>query len=330
MDFVRDHHGLDGGSIMTIEKLKAEAKDLGIEYDDEVTEDVLQGKIDAKKEELNKDADHLRKEVERLDEEARKAYDRRDKANKEKRTLSKKVEELQTQIDNMVDSKQLKELETEMKELKKFKKEMDEAEEEAKLKEATELERVSIRHKKELEELQKQIEELSIVKEDVSKKASEDLEEARAEIDMLRGVKLETDIIKAAAKFDAWNPEQIVTLTKGFFEYDKNLDSFSHFKRDAKNKIIDELGVGEFIETFLSKEENENLIKSKINKGSLQSKKQKSSDTSDAKTKTKGKEYDPTDPDIIKAAEMESLSPEDYISLVLVKRDEAFARVKTE
>jgi len=76
------------------------------------------------------------------------------------------------------------------------------------------------------------------------------------------------------------------------------------------------MSVSEFLEDFLSKEENENLIKSKMNTGSFQTDKNKTDDK-----KTSSGKYNPKDPEIIKEAADRNMTPERYIKVVLEVRD---------
>jgi len=298
---------------MSLEELKKKATELDITFDDETTEDDLNVLISEKEEELSSDLDYLKKEKIKWEEEAKKAFKKRDLAASEKRKLSEKLKELEDLTKDSVGKDELEALRTEFEELKKYKEEVEKKQEEEELKKVDDVERGKIQFAKQMDALKKQMD-------DMKTSYAKDLEEAQKKekeqlkaIESLRGNRLESDILRAAAKSNAYNPDQIVALTKGFFTYDEQLDKYSNLVRDVGGKIVDELSVDEYIKTFLGREENENLVKSGASSSSFDTKAQQRADTISASA-GKGK-YKANDPQIIKEAEDKHLPPADWAEI---------------
>jgi hypothetical protein len=298
--------------------LKEVAKSLNIEFDEGIEEVDLQKLIDDKKEELESDIEHWKKEATKWETEAKTAFKKRDTFKTDRDRLSGKIKELETSMDNMIPSTEKEELDEELSKLKKFKSEIDKAEEEKELAQKTEVERLELQMKKQEKSFQEQLDTKIkdiMGEQEVTKK---ELAETREEAKTLRFHGLEAEIIREAAKLDAWNPQQIFLLTRDIFTYDKDLGKFSFQDRDERDKLVDEMSVPEYLKDFLSREENENLIKSKVNTSSF-----KSEDDKTKHTTSKGDlgKFNPKDPEIIKSAELNSMTPERYIKVVMIPKE---------
>jgi hypothetical protein len=220
-------------------------------------------------------------------------------------------------MENMIPSTEKEELDEEHNKLKKFKSDIDKAEEEKELAQKTEVERLELKMKKQEQSFQEQLDTKMkdiMGEQETTKK---ELAETREEAKKLRFHGLEAEIIREASKLEAWNPQQIFLLTRDKFTYDKDLGKFSFQERDERDKLVDELSVSEYLKDFLNKEENENLIKSKVNTSSFKSEEDKTKHT---KTTADLGKFNPKDPDIIKNAELNSMTPERYIKVVMIPK----------
>lgn len=301
-----------------MDELIKKAKKLGLTFDeDSVTEDELKSLIeDAEKkaadDEKNKsnDASFYKAEME-------KAIKKRDDIKKERRELAKKVKQLEEGQKGLPSSDEINELKTQLDELKSFKDEIDELEKEKQRQEMDKEERLKLKFqedKKALEsDFSKQLEEREKEAEEIRKRT----EELQSQVESLRVSRLESEVVKVAAKLNAFSPEQVAKLVKEDFEYDKDLNRYVRFERDSSGKLVKEYDVEEYVTEYLGKEENENLVRSNVNKSSMHTNKNTKSDDNKHKT---GK-YNPTDPDIVAAAEREDMEPDRYIKYVLEPRD---------
>lgn len=308
-----------------MKKLLEQAKKLGIKFDDDIEEDALKKLIEEKEKEIekqNNDVDFIKKELEKYKTEASKAFEKRDAIKADKAKLTEKVKDLEGKMKSMIDAETFEELKKEFDDLKTFKSDFDKKKEEEKLNKLDEMERLKLEKNKELEKFQKEMEDLreSFNKEKEDKENK--LKEAQTRISKLRKSTLGVDIMKAAVKNKAWNPDQIVRLLRDDLTYDDTLDKYSYIKRDEKGKVLDELSVGEYVTEFLKKEENENLIKSDVNTSTFHSDKTKP-DEKGHKGKSK---YDPKDPEIVRIADERDMSVERYIKTLEI-RDKAMEEV---
>jgi len=312
---------------MTLEELKAEAKKLGIKFDENVTEEELTSLV---QEALDKANDNNKDEgesddLEYLKAEAKKAFEARDAAKKDRRTLLNKIEELEKKLNNAPDPSKLKELESNLKTLSEFRKTVEQEREEEELKQKTEIERAAITHQKTVDELQnKFMSEMEEFKKMMGEK-EEVLKQKDSQISVLRENRLEKEIYEAAIRNKAISPTQLVRMLKSDFNYNDKLDSYEHLVYE-KGKLKDEMTIDEMVKSFLSKEENANLVEADVNNGSMYSNK-----TDQTKTKTnldqrKFGKYDPKDPVIIEKAEDKGLEVPDYIETLLL-RDEKLGKV---
>lgn len=280
--------------------LKKKADDLGIEYSSDVEKDTLETLITDREEELNNDINHLREQLEFQKKESKKAFSKRDTALADKRRLSQQIKDLESDEEDEGDTEELKSLKEELDGLKEYKKTTEDAIEARELETLTQVERDKLHLEKELRSFKDRFNTLEESVGQEREDSKKTLEDATKRISSLRTHGLEAEIIKAAHKSNAWNADQIVTLTKPFFTYDEQLDKYTHLERDDRNKIVDELSVVEYIKNFLGKEENENLIKSDV-KETFDFKKGET----DTKTKftSKSGEYNIKDPKLIEEAD---------------------------
>jgi len=297
--------------------LKEQAKLLGIDVTKFENDDDLKKAVDEaeskKKESENK---NKTEREEYLDKEMKAAIKKRDEAKEEARLLKKRIDDLEEGRKGLPTTEEIKSLKEELAALKKHKETLDKETEEKELAKKTEIERQEILHKKELESIQKSIE--AQLKDINDKLAEKDkiLSAKEEKIKALRATRLEADILTFASvgEMKAINPRQIVRLLKEDFEYDDNLDKYYFPVYNDKGKMVDELTVEEKVKAFLSDKENENLVKSNINTDGMNTKK-----SDDTKNTGNFGDYDPKDPNIIRAAEERRLSVKDWIDILKMK-----------
>jgi len=301
-------------------KLKAKADELEIKTDEDMSDDDVTNLITAKEVELEKlkntDKTYSEKEF-------KKAVEARDKAKIEMRKYKERVDALEVKIENAVDPATVTELTEQLKTLQDFKKEIDDKKEEEDLKGLDEKAREKIRFDKKIQEFQDQINDMKDVGKKEKEKYDEKEESNQRRIEKLRMKSLRSDIVEEAAKYDIYSASQIFRLVKDEFEYDKDMDEFVHTVRDKKGKIVDEIYVADYVKEFLEDKDNENLIKSKVNKTTLNSEKHN-------KKLNKGElgDYDPKDPKIVQFARDSMQTPEQYIKRVLIPKDKINERKK--
>ena len=296
------------------EKLKAKAEELEIKIDDEdMSDDEVNDLIKAKEAELDK---NKKDDKTYSEDEFKKAVAARDKAKKEMRKFRDQVSDLEKKIDNAVDPDEVKKQKKELKDLQDFKTEIEDKEEEEKLKNLDDKDRMKIRFDKQMEKMQDEIDNIKSSKKEVEDKIEENNKVAETRIEKLRMKTLRADIVEEASKYEVYNTSQIFRQVKDDFEYDKEMDEFVHIVRDKKGKIVDEISVDAYIKEFLEDEANENLLRSKVNKNSMHSNKQSSK-----KEKSETGEYNPKDPDIVRNARNNNMTPEQFIKRVLIPRD---------
>lgn len=326
---------------MNRKELEKKAKKLGIDFDEDTEDDELQELVEEAEEKAKKDKDTKdpNERISYLESELEKAISRRDKAVKDRRNLSKKIKELEDNYDNLPSSDEISQLKKDLKALRDFKKEKEKEEEEKELENATELEKVKI-------SMQKQIDLLSAEKENLEEKLNEatqetetKLEKATETINKLRKRTLESDIVNAASKFNAFKPHQIVKLVKSDFVYNEDTGEFVHEKyttNKGEKKYQGELTVEEYVKEFLSDEDNENLVRSPAKNSFHSDKHKKPDDKSDKKNKDKDSknasdedlgDFDPEDPEIVRKADLEDMTPERYIKVVLQPQAKAKERL---
>ncbi len=314
------------------EKLLEKAKELGIEVDDDTTEDELKKLI----EEAEKDDKGTKKDKdpEWLEKELKKVIEQRDTLKKDKRRLSRKINELEEKLESAPSKDDFDKLKEELNSLKEFKTAKEKEEEEKMLEQKTELEKAEIRFNKQLEELKSQMESNLKEREEKLSQFEEEIKKREEQINRLRYGKLDAEIMEAAAKFNAYSPAQIVKLTKDMFEYDENLDKFFFYVKDKKgDKIVDELTVEERIKEFLEDDSNANLVRSDVKPGTEHKESVTKTPTETKEVSRLGGvrsstgEYDPNDPDIKAEADERGLTPEELIDIWKI-RDAKKAKIE--
>ena len=295
-------------------KLKAKADELEIKTDEDMSDDDVTNLITAKEVELEKlkntDKTYSEKEF-------KKAVEARDKAKIEMRKYKERVDALEVKIEKAVDPATVTELKDQLKVLQDFKKEADDKKEEEDLKKLDSTQREKLRFDKKITEMQDQIDAIKDVGKQEKEKYVEKEKSNQSRIEKLRMKTLRADIMEEAIKYDPIKPSQVFRLVKDDFEYDSDMDEFVHTVRDKKGKIIEEIYVAEYVKEYLEDEANENLIKSKVNKNSLNLEKHGNKNKKDGLGR-----HNPKDPVIVSAADRSNQTPEQYIKRVLIPKDE--------
>lgn len=310
---------------MNREELEAKAKELGISFNDETSDDDLEGLIKAEEEKIDnkkkKDPDYLAEELSRV-------INQRDNLKDDKRTLKNQIDKLKENQKNSVSNDEFNELKKELKELKKFKNDVDAEKQRLEEEKMDEVDKLTMR----LEKSEKEKKDLrSTIENEFSSKFQKQLDDIKttldtkdAQLEALRTTGLESEIIKAASKYKAIEPAHIHRMLKNEFEFDSDVNKFTHFVRDKKGKIIDEKSVEDYVKEFLGAEENDYLVSSEANRDSMHTK-----EPHTRKTQTDIEGYNPNDPEIQEQAEKESMSVEDYIKIKKL-RDAKMAKVDEE
>ncbi len=135
-------------------------------------------------------------------------------------------------------------------------KKIEDEKERARVKMEREFDKERAKLSKQMEDMNKQIDSFSSEK-----------QKHQEVLDKWRRSSLENDIISSAAT-KAYNPGQIVKLIGEDFEYDEQDDRWYKHVYDVKGKLTNVLSVKEYVETFLSDKDNENLLKADIKRGS--------------------------------------------------------------
>ena len=303
---------------------KERAKELGIDFTDETSEEELKTLISEKEKELEgSDIEYLKKELDKYRNEAKKAFEKRDQFKQDRDKLSTKIKDMEDSMKKMVSSDEKTQLEEELKELKKFKNEYDAKKEEEELKNKTEVERLELQIEKKEKDFSNQVTSLREQLDNILNESKKKEQKTAEEIKRLRTHTLKADIMEVAAKKNAFSPMQIFKLTKDDFTYDEDLDKYTWQKRGSGGKLEDEKTVEEYISDFLSNSENENLIKSDANTKSFNTNVDKNTKTKDRDLKT-SKEFNPKDERIKLDAQKNSMEVEDYISKILIPQREKF------
>jgi len=303
-----------------MEKLKERAKELGITFDDEITEEDLQKLISEKEAELDEDKD---KDFWKT--EAQKAFDARDTAKKERKALQQKVKDLEDKLGSTPSANEIEELRKAVKELNDYKAEVEALKEEEDLKNKSDLEKQEISFRKEMEKLTRDMEgKFNKTQKDIEEKEKLISNQTR-QIDQLRRATLRGEIIEAATRHSAYNPSQIVTLLSDRFTYDADLDKFAWSVTDSKGKLVDEKTVNETVEEFLKDPVNDNLVKASVNTDGLHTK--ETIKTTNTKSKKTNSKYDPDDEDLKIEAEEAHMEVSDWIAVKEIK-DAKLAKIR--
>jgi hypothetical protein len=308
-----------------MEKLKAEAEKLKVKFDENTPEEDLKKAVDTRKKELESDINYWKEQATKWETEAKTAFLKRDQFKGDREKLSTTIKDLQEDMKGMVKSEELTTKTKELEQLQKFKDEFDKEKEAKELENKTEVERLQIEIRKKEESFQKMIDDKMKDIEESRKKDKEAFDKLKEEAKSLRMNGLKAEIVTASAKLNVFNPSQIYSLIRDKFVYDGNLNKYTHQIRNESGKLVDEMSVDEYVKEFLGREENENLVKSKINSDSLNTDKETKGDH-----KLTSNDYNPKDPEIIRKAELESMTPERYIQKVLIPQKNYRNRGKKE
>lgn len=318
---------------MNRKKLEEAARNLGIDFSEDTSDDDLQKLI----EEADDNFDSDNSDPEYLKGEMKKAIEARDKAKKEKRKFKedldktkKEMQELQSKIEGMPDGETLTQLKKELKELKEYRQTVEEEKRQAEEANMDEIGKLKAR----LERKEKETEDLvTKTRSEVEGIFKSQLEEAQGKlssyeniVSSLRKSKLEGDVIKAAHANKAIKPADIFRMVKDDFEFDAEEGKFYHYARDKKGNIVDEKDVDEYVKGFLSKEDNDYLVEASVRGNSFHSN-QSSGDSKDRKSFKGSRKYDPKDATVKKQAEEIGLSVEDWIN-IQEKKDAKFEKIE--
>lgn len=306
---------------MNREQLEAKAKELGIEFDENTSDEDL-NKLIAEKEKTN---DKGKDSLDFWKDEAKNAFEARDKAKNDLKNLKSKLSEMEEKIKSYKPSEEVDELKKELSKLRKFKEEKEEElrkQEEEKL---SEIEKLQLRLKKEEESkstaVQEAIDELKKQYEAKMSEYTQQLDGFQKQVKTLRTTTLESEVLKSASKHNAISPQTVFRIVKEDFVYDDDMNRWVKWEKDSKGNTKTYKEVDEYVKEFLSSEENDFLVKGEINPNSLGSRNQ----TTNTPTHT-GK-YNPNDPDLKRKAESEGLDVKDYIS-ILETRDAKMKKVE--
>ena len=197
-----------------------------------------------------------------------KAAQRRQAALKRARKAEDNNKALEAKLATMPDADEFDNLNKDYADLKSQLKELQEAKADADLQKIDdERERAKAKMEREFEKerkaLQKKMDALNVQVDSFQQEKKQHLDT----LDKFRQSSLENEIISIAAP-KAFNPRQIVKLIVDDFEFDETDDKWYKNVYDAKGKISAVLSVDEYVTTFLTDKDNENLLKADIKRGS--------------------------------------------------------------
>jgi hypothetical protein len=309
------------------EELVGKAKELGIDTEDFENDESLKtaiSEIEAKNksDDDTDDVDKLKEKLRYLQDENKKAFASRDAAKKEKRTYQQKLDDFEKRLKDSPDPEEVKKLKSEYSELKKFKEEIEKQREEEEFQKADELKKTQIRFEKQFNELKAQMEqEIGKTQQTLNEK-EKILKEKDSEISELRVARLRSEIMEYASKFKAYNPKQVARLLQDDFEYDDKINSFFHYSKDNRGKIVDELSIEDRVKAFLEDPENDNLVESSARSGTDH----KDTDNKEVSKKS-GTSYNKKDESLKEKAEWAGLDVDSYIE-IQKKKDEKLKKIR--
>lgn len=192
-------------------------------------------------------------------------------AIKSRQAAKKKLRETMKQLEELSSLKEeSEELKSRLDEYSKLKKEMDRIKkerEEKELETKTEAEKEAIKARKELESLREEFQsKIDEAMKGIEKK-DEVINSLSGEVENLRSFKLERELLAAATKYKAINPNQIVKLLKNDFEYDKTDDSYYHNVKTKTGSLKDQVDVETYVKNFLEDDDNSNLVSAGMRSG---------------------------------------------------------------
>jgi len=307
---------------MNREELERKAKELGIKFDENTSDEDLADLIEEAEEEnkSNKDdnAEYWKSEFE-------KAKGKRDDLRKANRNLKEKMEELENKLTNAPSQDEFKKIQEQFKGLKKFREDIEKKNEEEELKQKSLAERTEISFKKQMDELRQEFEAEREKYNGLVKEKEEALEKERLARKKAQFNTLEGDLSKYANKYKAVNSEQIVKILRGDFDYDEDTNQYLYFVKDNKGKLKDELSIEDRVKQFLEDESNSNLVRSDVK----ETPPDKRTDTKTHSNKKSTGKYDPNDDGLKDKADRAGLSVEDYIETLEI-RDERMGNLKEQ
>ena len=308
-------------------ELEKKAKELSLDFTEETTDEELADAIKEAEDtqDDDKDLDFFKNEFE-------KAKQRRDAALKDKRTLQKKLDTLSKDLEGRPAKEEFETLKTQLTELAKFKQTIEEEVERKKNENLDEVAKAKLRAEKAEKEKDIKYKEGLDTATAKFQKQLDDLTDKTSsyekQIGSLRTMSLENEIIKAAVKGKAIEPSHIVRMLKNEFTFDADLGKFIHQTRDEKGNLKDEFEIDEYVNDFLSKEENDYLVSEDVNRESLRMR-ESNKDKNIKIKKDKGDKYNPKDPKVIEAASDAGLSVGDWIETRKL-RDQKFAKIEEQ
>lgn len=305
---------------MNREELEKKAKSLNIDFDEDTSDKELEASIKEAEKKNSSNDDN----IEYWKTEFEKAKNKRDDLRKANRDLRDKFDELQDKLSNAPSQEEFSKIREQFNELKKFRETIEKEREEEELKQKSQVERVEISFRKQLEDMQKQFDNERDSLKKIVKEKEEAVEKERQIRKQAQFNTLEGNISRHAAKFKAVNPDQVVRILRGDFDYDDDTGEFLHFVKDTKGKLKDELSVEEYVKKFLEDESNSNLVRADSKKTPPDPRIIDNSDKT--KIRDKNSKYDPNSDDIKNKADRAGLAVEDYIE-TLIQKDEKLSKI---
>jgi hypothetical protein len=303
------------GGFMVREQLETQAAELGVEFDENVSDDDLSSKIAEKTTDTEDDPEYYKSEL-------KKVISQRDKEKSEKRKLQNKMNELEAKMKDTPNSSEYETLKQSFEELKAFKEEQEKKQEEEEMKNKSEFERAEIAYKKQIKEMQEKFQSDFEKLQTQLQERESILKEKDLKIEQSRKIGLERDILEFAHKYKALNPQQVVKLLSPDFTYDDNLEKWVVLKKE-KGKIVDEMDINDYVKSFLEDKSNENLVRATVNNDGSGHHENPSVKPTAGKTGS----YDVNDAKLKKEAEMRSMKVEDYIDVLKI-RDAKLEKIK--
>lgn len=236
-------------------------KDVKGDGDYEETEGIA-GEEEEEEEETGGDKDEDKKKKEKKKKEkfypeshVKEIIRERDKAKRRRREVEAALEKVKQDLAVIED------LKAELQELREFKEEAEKKAEEEKLKDMSEIEKIKATSEREIQRLQKEIEKLQNEATTQVNSIKTELEKKEGLIKSLRASQLESEIAKAASKYNPYNMEQVINIVKPKFEYDEETGKWAVIERDDFGDIVETKTIKDFIDEFLTNPANENLIR---------------------------------------------------------------------
>lgn len=192
----------------------------------------------------------------------------REKLKEKYRDTRDKLGSLEKRLEGLPSGEDLKKLLAEKKDLEDYKKKIEQESEAKRLAEASEIEKLQIQ----LDKIKTTYETALATKEDEKQKTTaqlqEEIKKESQEKHRLLDYRKESEILKAAEKFDAVKPSQIVDILSHKFVFDEDLGEFVFPIINNKGKREGEKTLADYVKAFLEDKENDNLVKAGVRGGS--------------------------------------------------------------